>query len=386
MSAAAPAATAAEAVVVGVTREKQPGEARVALVPEIAAKFAAAGARVVVERGAGAAAQFPDAAYRNVEFVDDAAAVYARAGLLLKVQPLTPAEAGQLRAGTVHAGFMQAHNNLAAVRLLRERNVTSFAMELVPRISRAQSMDALSSQAAVAGYKAVLIAANTLDRFLPMLTTAAGTIRPAQVLVIGVGVAGLQAIATARRLGAIVEAYDVRSATRDQVKSLGAKFVETGVTAEGAGGYARELNDEEKQKQQEVLDGRIAVADAVITTAGVPGRPAPRIVSRAAVERMKSGAIVVDMLAENGGNCELTRAGETVRHGGVRIVGPVNLPAQLAYHASEMYARNLYNLLIPALKAGVLEFDWSDEVFAGTVLTHAGEVRHEPTARLLAAG
>ena len=386
MSAAAPAATAAEAVVVGVTRETQPGEARVALVPEIAAKFAAAGARVVVERGAGAAAQFPDAAYRNVEFVDDAAAVYARAGLLLKVQPLTPAEAGQLRAGTVHAGFMQAHNNLAAVRLLRERNVTSFAMELVPRISRAQSMDALSSQAAVAGYKAVLIAANTLDRFLPMLTTAAGTIRPAQVLVIGVGVAGLQAIATARRLGAIVEAYDVRSATRDQVKSLGAKFVETGVTAEGAGGYARELNDEEKQKQQEVLDGRIAVADAVITTAGVPGRPAPRIVSRAAVERMKSGAIVVDMLAENGGNCELTRAGETVRHGGVRIVGPVNLPAQLAYHASEMYSRNLYNLLIPALKAGVLEFDWSDEVFAGTVLTHAGEVRHEPTARLLAAG
>ena len=269
MSAAAPAATAAEAVVVGVTREKQPGEARVALVPEIAAKFAAAGARVVVERGAGAAAQFPDAAYRNVEFVDDATAVYARAGLLLKVQPLTPAEAGQLRAGTVHAGFMQAHNNLAAVRLLRERNVTSFAMELVPRISRAQSMDALSSQAAVAGYKAVLIAANTLDRFLPMLTTAAGTIRPAQVLVIGVGVAGLQAIATARRLGAIVEAYDVRSATRDQVKSLGAKFVETGVTAEGAGGYARELTAEEKARQQDVLDGRIAVADAVITTAGV---------------------------------------------------------------------------------------------------------------------
>jgi NAD(P) transhydrogenase subunit alpha len=205
------------------------------------------------------------------------------------------------------------------------------------------------------------------------------------VLVVGVGVAGLQAIATAKRLGAIVEAYDVRSATRDQVKSLGAKFVETGVTAEGAGGYARELTPEEKAKQQEVLDGRIAVADAVITTAGVPGRPAPRIVSRAAVERMKAGAVIVDILAENGGNCELTRAGETVRHGNVRIVGPVNLPAQLAYHASEMYARNLYNLLIPALKQGVLTIDWSDEVFAGTVLTHAGEVRHEPTAKLLAA-
>ena len=386
MSAAAPVATAGQGVVVGVTREMHPGEARVALVPEIAAKFAAAGARVIAERGAGAAAQFPDAAFRNVEFVDDAAAVYARAGLLLKVQPLTPAEAGQLRPGTVHAGFMQPHNNLPAVRVLRERNVTSFAMELVPRISRAQSMDALSSQAAVAGYKAVLIAADTLDRFFPMLTTAAGTIRPAQVLVIGVGVAGLQAIATARRLGAIVEAYDVRSATRDQVRSLGAKFVETGVTAEGTGGYARELTAEEKQQQQAVLDGRIAVADAVITTAGVPGRPAPRIVSRAAVERMKAGAIVVDILAENGGNCELTRAGETVRHGDVRILGPVNLPAQLAYHASEMYARNLFNLLSPALRNGVLEFDWSDEVFAGTVLTHAGVVRHEPTAKLLAAG
>ena len=386
MSAAAPVASVGQGVVVGVTREKEPGEARVALVPEIAAKFAAAGARVLVVRGAGAAAQFPDAAFKNVEFVADAAAVYARAGLLLKVQPLTPAEVGQLRPGTVHAGFMQPHNNLAAVRLLRECNVTSFAMELVPRISRAQSMDALSSQAAVAGYKAVLIAANTLDRFLPMLTTAAGTIRPAQVLVIGVGVAGLQAIATARRLGAIVEAYDVRSATRDQVRSLGAKFVETGVTAEGAGGYARELTAEEKHKQQEVLDGRIAAADAVITTAGVPGRPAPRIVSRAAVERMKPGAIIVDILAENGGNCELTRAGETVRHGAVRIVGPVNLPAQLAYHASEMYSRNLSNLLSPALTKGVLEIDWSDEVFAGTVLTHAGQVRHEPTAKLLAAG
>ncbi|HXQ64575.1 MAG TPA: NAD(P) transhydrogenase subunit alpha [Steroidobacteraceae bacterium] len=381
---AAPAAV--NGIVVGVPRETQTGENRVALVPEIAVKYAAAGARILVERGAGAAAQFPDAGYKNVEFADDAASVYARADLLLKVQPLTPAEAGLLRSGAVHAGFMQPHNNLAAVRVLRDRKLTSFAMELVPRISRAQSMDALSSQAAIAGYKAVLIAANTLDRFFPMLTTAAGTIRPAQVLVIGVGVAGLQAIATARRLGAIVEAYDVRSATRDQVKSLGAKFVETGVTAEGAGGYARELTAEEKAKQQEVLDGRIAVADAVITTAGVPGRPAPRIVSRAVVERMKAGAVIVDILAENGGNCELTRAGETVRHGNVRIIGPVNLPAQLAYHASEMYARNLYNLLIPALKLGVLTIDWNDEVFAGTVLTHDGQVKHEPTAKLLAAG
>jgi NAD(P) transhydrogenase subunit alpha len=377
---------AAAGIVVGVPRETQAGEARVALVPEVAAKFAQAGARIVIERGAGVAAQFPDAFYKNVEFVDGAAAVYARADLLLRVQPLTPAEAALVREGSVHAGFMQAHNNLPAVRVLRDRRVTSFAMELVPRISRAQSMDALSSQAAIAGYKAVLIGANTLDRFFPMLTTAAGTIRPAQVLVIGVGVAGLQAIATARRLGAIVEAYDVRSATRDQVKSLGAKFVETGVTAEGSGGYARELTAEEKARQQEVLDGRIALADVVVTTAGVPGRPAPKIISRAAVERMKAGAVIVDILAENGGNCELTRAGETVQHGAVRIVGPVNLPAQLAYHASEMYARNLYNLLSPALKKGVLAIDWTDEVFAGTVLTHGGQVRHEPTAKLLANG
>jgi NAD(P) transhydrogenase subunit alpha len=380
------AAGAATAIVVGVPRETHPGETRVALVPEVASKLVAAGARVVIERGAGNAAQFPDALFKNVEFVDTAQAVYDRADLLLKVQPLTPAEAGMIKPGAVHAGFMQPHNHLEAVKVLRERKVTSLAMELVPRISRAQSMDALSSQAAIAGYKAVLIGANTLDRFLPMLTTAAGTIRPAQVLVIGVGVAGLQAIATAKRLGAIVEAYDVRSATRDQVKSLGAKFIETGVTAEGSGGYARELTAEEKAKQQEVLDGRIALADIVVTTAGVPGRAAPKIISRAAVERMKPGSVIVDILAENGGNCELTRAGETVQHGAVRIVGPVNLPAQLAYHASEMYARNLLNLLSPALKNGALNIDWSDEVFAGTVLTHAGEVKHEPTAKLLATG
>jgi NAD(P) transhydrogenase subunit alpha len=244
-------------------------------------------------------------------------------------------------------------------------------------------MDALSSQAAVAGYKAVLIAGNSLEKFMPMLTTAAGTIRPAAVLVIGAGVAGLQAIATAKRLGAVVEAYDVRSATRDQVKSLGAKFVETGVSAEGAGGYARELTDAEKAKQQEVLDARIAASDAVITTASVPGRAAPRIVSQAAVERMRPGSVIVDIAAEQGGNCAMTRAGETVLHGGVRIVGPVNLPATLALHASEMYSRNLFNLLKPAIPKGELAIDWKDEVFAGAVLTHGGEIKHEATRRAL---
>ncbi len=371
-------------ITLGVPRETQPGEHRVALVPELAVKFATLGATILVERGAGTDAQFPDDLYKNVEFAD-AAQVYARSDVLLKVQPPTLAEVASMKQGATHLGFMQPHNNLSIVQALRDRQITSFAMELVPRISRAQSMDALSSQAAVSGYKAVLIAANTLDKFLPMLTTAAGTIRPAQVLVIGVGVAGLQAIATAKRLGAQVEAYDVRSATREQVKSLGAKFVETGVVAEGSGGYARELTPEEQAQQQVALDNRIAVADAVITTAGVPGRPAPRLVSKAAVERMKAGAVVVDILAENGGNCELTRAGETVLHGGVRIVGPINLPSQLAYHASEMYSRNLYNFLSPALKAGELSIDWTDEVLAGTVLTHAGVVRHEPTAKLLAA-
>ncbi len=375
------------AVTIGALVERASGETRVSLVPEVAEKFAAAGARVLLERGAGVQAQFPDAGFRNVDWADSAAAVLAQADLLLTVQPPALEIIGHLKAGAVVAGFMQAHARAAEVRALKEQRITSFAMELVPRISRAQSMDALSSQAAVAGYKAVLIAAGTLDRFLPMLTTAAGTIRPAQVLIVGVGVAGLQAIATARRLGAIVEAYDVRSATKEQVRSLGAKFIDTGVSAEGQGGYARELTEEEKRRQQEVLDARIAVADAVITTAAVPGRKAPRIVTRAAVERMKAGSVVVDIAAESGGNCELTRAGETVLHNGVKIVGPVNLPAQLAYHASEMYARNLYNFLRPAIgEGGTLAIDWNDEVFAQSCLTHDGAIKHEATRKALEGG
>ena len=373
-------------VTFGALRESTPGETRVSLVPEIADKLAAAGVRVLLERGAGLSAQFPDSAYRQVEWADSVATVLAASDVLLSVQPLRPSQIMGLHSGAVVVGFMQPHARLDEVRALRDRQITSFAMELVPRISRAQSMDALSSQAAVAGYKAVLIAANVLDRFLPMLTTAAGTIRPAQVLIVGVGVAGLQAIATARRLGAIVEAYDVRSATREQVKSLGAKFVETGVTAEGSGGYARELSEAEKRQQQEALDARVALADAVITTAAVPGRRAPRIISRAAVERMKSGAVIIDIAAESGGNCELTQAGQTVVHQGVKIVGPVNLPAQLAFHASEMYSRNLYNFLKSAIgQGGTLAIDWQDEVFAQSCLTHAGAIRHEPTRALVEA-
>ena len=365
-------------VTVGVLRESAANESRVAVVPEIASKLKALGARVLVERGAGTAAHFTDGAYKDAELTD-AATILASADVLLCVQPPDIERLAALKAGAVVVGFMQPYARHDLVRALKDHRITSFSMELVPRISRAQSMDALSSQASVAGYKAVLIAANTLEKFLPMLTTAAGTIRPASVLVIGAGVAGLQAIATARRLGAVVEAYDVRSATKDQVKSLGAKFIETGVSAEGAGGYARELTAEEKLKQQEVLDARIAASDAVISTASVPGRAAPRIISRAAVERMRAGSVIVDIAAEQGGNCELTRAGETVVHGGVKILGPVNLPASLPYHASEMYSRNLFNLLKPALTKGELAVDWKDEVFSGAVLTHDGQIKHEAT-------
>jgi NAD(P) transhydrogenase subunit alpha len=371
-------------VTIGALRESAPQETRVSLVPEVADKFAQTGAKVLIEKGAGARAMFPDAAYKNVAWADSPTAVLEQAQVVLTVQPLSVEQITRLKSGTVVIGYMQAYSRTAEVKALQERGITSFAMEFVPRISRAQSMDALSSQAAIAGYKAVLIAADNLQKFLPMLTTAAGTIRPSGVLVIGAGVAGLQAIATARRLGAVVEAYDVRSATKEQVKSLGAKFVDTGVSADGTGGYARELTDEEKAKQQEVLDSRIAVADAVISTASVPGRPAPKIISRAAVERMRPGSVIVDLAAEQGGNCELTRAGETVEHQGVKIIGAVNLPAQLAYNASEMYARNLLNFLKPAIdKGGELVIDWTDEVFAKSCLTHGGEIKHEQTRKAI---
>jgi NAD(P) transhydrogenase subunit alpha len=367
-------------VTIGALRESAPQETRVSLTPEIVGKLAQAGAQVLVERGLGALARFPDDAYKNVAWADSPTAVLDQAQVLLTVQPLSVEQITRLKSGTVVIGYMQAYSRKAEVKALQERGITSFAMEFVPRISRAQSMDALSSQAAIAGYKAVLIAADNLPKFLPMLTTAAGTIRPSSVLVIGAGVAGLQAIATARRLGAVVEAYDVRSATKEQVKSLGAKFVDTGVSADGAGGYARELTAEEKAKQQEVLDSRIAASDAVVTTAAVPGRPAPKLISRAVVERMRPGSVIVDIAAEQGGNCELTRAGEVVDHNGVRIIGAVNLPAHLGYNASEMYARNLFNFLKPAInKSGDLEIDWNDEVFAQSCLTHGGAIKHEQT-------
>jgi NAD(P) transhydrogenase subunit alpha len=335
-----------------------------------------------METAAGNGAGILDSDYEDVEF-SDADGVLGKAGLLFSVQPASAAAVGKLADGSAVAGLMYGHINKELVAALQGKKATGFAMELIPRISRAQSMDVLSSQAAASGYQATLIAASTLDKFFPMLTTAAGTIRPAKVLIIGAGVAGLQAIATAKRLGAVVKGYDVRSATKEQIESLGAKFVDTGVSADGEGGYARELTDEEKQQQQAALETEIAVSDVVISTAAIPGRPAPKIISAAAVAAMKPGAVIVDLAAETGGNCELTKAGETVVVNHVKIVGPINLPAALGRNASEMYARNLFNFISPAIDEGELNIDWEDEVFASSVLTHNGEIRHEPTRKAI---
>jgi NAD(P) transhydrogenase subunit alpha len=363
---------------VAVPKESFPGERRVALDPLMAERFAKLGVEVLVEQGAGAGTYHGDAAYTAARVVDTDT-LYKEADLLLKVQPPTEEEIARLKEGAVVVGMMLPHKYPERVALMRDRKITAFAMELVPRISRAQSMDVLSSQAAVAGYKAALMAAERSGRFFPMLTTAAGTIRPAKVLVIGAGVAGLQAIATAKRLGAQVEGYDVRSATREQIQSLGAKFVDTGVSAEGTGGYARELTDEEKQKQQAVLEKHIAAADVVITTAAIPGRASPRIITKAVVEQMKPGAVIIDLAAEGGGNCEVTQPGEQIEHQGVIVYGPLNVPSQLAVHASEMYAKNLLNFLTPMIQEGEFTPDWEDEVVSGSLLTHAGEIKHGPS-------
>ena len=371
---------------VGVLKENLEGETRVALTPEITGKLQKLGVSIIMEKGAGDGSQIPDDEYADVEFTDPGG-VLGKCNLLFTVQPANADAVNKLGDGSVVAGLMYGHNNPGLVKALQSKKHVGFAMELVPRISRAQSMDVLSSQAAAAGYQATLIAASTLNKFFPMLTTAAGTIRPAQVLVIGVGVAGLQAIATAKRLGAVVKAYDVRSATKEQVESLGAKFVETGVSAEGEGGYARELTDDEKAQQQAALEKEIAVSDVVISTAAIPGRPAPKIISAAAVEAMKPGAVIVDIAAETGGNCELTKAGETVVANRVKIVGPVNLAASLGRHASDMYARNLFNFIKPAIsEEGELTIDWEDEVFASSALTRDGEIRHEPTREAIEGG
>ncbi len=370
----------------GVPKEIEAGERRVALVPAIADRFVKLGVEILMQRGAGTASHYPDKAYKNITFVDDAAALYQQADLILKVQPPNESEIEQMKEGAVVIGMMQPHRYPQRVAKMRDRKLLVFAMELVPRISRAQSMDVLSSQAAVAGYKAALLAANYASGFFPMLTTAAGTIRPAKVLVIGAGVAGLQAIATAKRLGAMVEGYDVRSATREQVESLGAKFVDTGVSAEGEGGYARELTDEEKAQQQEVLEKRLVAADAVITTAAIPGRPSPKIIRKVIVEQMKPGAVIIDLAAEGGGNCEVTEPGKPIEHNGVVVYGPLNVPSELPVHASEMYSRNLLNFLTPMIEDGEFRPDFDDEVIADSTLTRDGEIKHAPSRELVEGG
>ena len=365
-----------------VPQEQADGERRVALCPPVAAKLKNLGAELLMEPGAGDTAGFPDSLFPGARFLKATDAI-PEADVVWRVTPPPVANVPKMRAGSVLVAFLAPHKDPDRIKALRDARVTAFSMELVPRISRAQAMDALSSQAAAAGYKAALLAAEKLGRFFPMLTTAAGTIRPAKVLVVGAGVAGLQAIATARRLGAMVEGYDVRAAAREQVESLGAKFVDTGVSAEGAGGYARELTAEEKQKQQDVLAKHVAQADAVITTAAIPGRPAPKIVTTSMVEAMKPGAVILDLAAETGGNCELTKPGEDLRHGHVLVSGPLNLPSLLAEHASDMYARNLLNFFTPLMKDGKISIDWNDEVYAKSGVTHDGKIVHEPTRKLV---
>ena len=384
-------------VTIAVPKETASGETRVAMVPKVADKLAKLNVDLTIENGAGEGSRIPDNSFKDPIKLSDKPGDIFGADVVLAVNAPSAKAIGKMKQGSVLVSFVQAHNNPDVVKALNKAGVTSFAMELVPRITRAQSMDALSSQASAAGYKAALMAANSLERFLPMLTTAAGTIRPAKVLVIGAGVAGLQAIATAKRLGAKVFAYDVRTDTKEQVESLGADFLMAeGVKAEAEGGYARELTDEEKKKQQDMLAKNMADADAVITTAAVPGRPAPKIISTEMVDAMKPGSVIIDLGASGGGNCELTKPDETVTHGSVTIYGPSNVPALLAEHSSEMYAQNLFNFLQlivvpeegqedakPADKQHKLEINWDDEILAKSVLTRDGELVNESVKKAL---
>ncbi|HEY8786167.1 MAG TPA: Re/Si-specific NAD(P)(+) transhydrogenase subunit alpha [Candidatus Limnocylindria bacterium] len=368
---------------IGVVRETTPGERRVALVPETVGRLAKSGNEVIVERGAGEASSFPDRMYTEAGgTIGDAWS----ADLLLKVAKPSDDELARIRGGVVLIAFLQPLTNHALVRELARRRVTALSMDAIPRITRAQPMDALSSQATVAGYKAVLLAAVALPKFFPMLTTAAGTIAPAKAFVIGAGVAGLQAIATARRLGAVVEAFDTRPVVKEQVQSLGAKFLEVdlGETGEGAGGYAKELSEEAHRKEVELLAKAVKENDIIITTAAIPGRPAPKLITADMVRSMKPGSVIVDLAAETGGNTELTQAGKVIDVDGVRIDGTTNIPSTMPYHASQMYSRNIQSLLgLMITKEGKLNLDMNDDVIKGTVITKDGEVVHEATRKLV---
>lgn len=377
---------------VAVLREIQPDERRVALIPASIGALRDKGLDVAVEAGAGTGASFADAEYEEAgaSVAADAVKLLEGAGVVLKVQP--PAigqdglrdEVALLAPGTILISFVLPASNLELVKRLRDARVTALAMDAVPRITRAQKMDALSSQATVAGYKAVLIGADEMSKFLPMFMTAAGTIPPGKVLILGAGVAGLQAIATARRLGAIVSAFDVRPAVKEQVQSLGAKFLEAELMgSEDEGGYAKALSDDQHQKELDLLAANVPENDLVITTAQIPGKPAPVLITKAMVEGMRPGSVIVDLASGSGGNCELTKHGETVVHDGVKIMGPANLPATLPAHASQMYAKNISAFLLDLVEDGAVELSFEDEVVAGSCITHDGEVRHELTNELL---
>ena len=378
----------ASSLTVGVPRETAPGERRVAMTPDTVKRLTASGVVVKVESGAGLASGHSDDAYvvAGATIVADAAEAF-NAQVVIKVQKPDENETALLRPGTTIIALLQPMTNVDLIREFAARDITAFSMDAIPRTTRAQSMDVLSSQATVAGYKAVLMAADTLPKFFPMLTTAAGSIVPAKVLVVCAGVAGLQAVATARRLGAVVEAYDTRPVVKEQVESLGAKFVDIPVDTsdvQTAGGYAKEVSAETLRKQQEVLADHAAKSDVIITTAAVPGRPAPRLISRETVERMRPGSVIVDLAAETGGNVELTSAGETVEHNGVKIMGQVNLPSTMPVHASQMYAKNIQNLLDLLIKNSKLDPDFEDEIVKGTVITRGGDIVHEMTKQRMA--
>ena len=374
---------------IAVPTEVFPGEKRVALVPEVVQHLTKSGVEVLVQAGAGTQSGYLDAGYAAVgaQVLTDRSAVFGTAAVVLKIQPPTVEEVGWMTPGAVVVATMNASRNLDRVAKMRDAKVTAFALELLPRITRAQSMDVLSSQATAAGYRAMLIGAGLSPKFLPMLTTAAGTIRPAKVLILGAGVAGLMAIATAHRLGAVVEGYDVRRAAGEQVRSLGAKFLELQINAEAAGGYARELTDEEKKQEQAMVAKAVAAADVIVTTAAIPGRKAPVLIRKEMVAAMRPGSVIVDLAAETGGNCELTKPGENVVVDGVTIAGPLNLPSQVAFNASQMYAKNLESFLTLLLtKEGTLVTDYSDEILAASLLVSNGTVTHKPTADLLSKG
>jgi H+-translocating NAD(P) transhydrogenase subunit alpha len=364
---------------VAVLKETKPHERRVALVPSVAVKLVKLGAKLHMQAGAGNSIKLADAAFKDVAFITDRNDLVADADVVLAVQPPALEVISAMKEGAILMSFIYADKEPALVQRLLDRKITCFAMERLPRITRAQAMDALSSQSALAGYYAVQLGATHLGRILPKITTAAGAIGPAKVLVMGLGVAGLEAIATAHRLGAVVEGYDVRPETQEQALSLGATFVETGVDARGKGGYARELSADEKRKVAAVLTKHIQAADLIITTAAIPGRKSPKLISKEQVAGMKAGAVIVDLSAEGGGNCDDTRPGETAQIGQVTIVAPLNVPSLLGQDASELYAKNQYNLLALMLKDNVIKLDWDDEIIAKTALTHDGRLMDDTT-------